>query len=179
MVPFPLRYRVLLSRTHSSRVRIEVPHRPVLHGDSSPTLDGDLPLWSPESMLLSSLALSLLATFEAFAVRDGIEILSWDAKIGGTVDHTPEGLMFTSIIVELDLALAGDAPRIEAALEDARQSCLVLNSLRIPVVIETQLRTPNELEPLLPNQESPRIQPPSARDPAQAPVGQHGQHRAC
>jgi len=124
-------------------------------------------------MLLSSLGLSLLATFEAFAVRDGIEILSWDAKIGGTVDRTPEGLMFTSIVVELDLALAGDAARIAAALDDAGQSCLVLNSLRIPVVIETQLRTPNEREPLPPDL------PQSARDPAHAPAGQHGRHRAC
>ena len=130
-------------------------------------------------MLLSSLGLSLLATFEAFAVRDGIEILSWDAKIGGTVDRTPEGLMFTSIVVELDLALAGDAARIAAALDDAGQSCLVLNSLRIPVVFETQLRTPNELEPLLPDQQSPRSLPQSAHDPAHDPVGQHGQHRAC
>jgi len=130
-------------------------------------------------MLLSSLGLSLLATFEAFAVRDGIEILSWDAKIGGTVDRTPEGLMFTSIVVELDLALAGDAARIEAALEDAGQSCLVLNTLRIPVVIETQLRTPDELEQLLPSQQSPGILPQSARAPVPDPVGQHGPHRAC
>ena len=125
-------------------------------------------------MLLSSLGLSLLATFEAFAVRDGIEILSWDAKIGGTVDRTPEGLMFTSIVVELDLALAGDAARIEAALEDAGQSCLVLNTLRIPVVIETQLRTPDELERLLPGQQSPGILPQSAHDPAHDPVDQIG-----
>src|SRR6185369_10700112 len=179
MAPFPLRYRAVLSRTHSSRVRIEVPPRPVLHGGASPALDGDLPSWSPEYMLLSSLGLSLLATFEAFAVRDGIEILSWDAKIGGTVDRTPEGLMFTSIVVELDLALAGDAARIEAALEDAGQSCLVLNTLRIPVVIETQLRTPDELEQLLPSQQSPGILPQSARAPVPDPVGQHGPHRAC
>ena len=31
-------------------------------------------------MLLSSLGLSLLTTFEAFAARDGLEILAWDAN---------------------------------------------------------------------------------------------------
>ncbi|MBC7974273.1 MAG: OsmC family protein [Myxococcales bacterium] len=142
-VPFPHRYSASLSRTFASRARIEVPHRPVLHGGPSPQLDGDLQSWSPEHMLLSSLGLSMLTTFEAFAARDGITIVAWDAKAGGTVERTPEGLMFTSIVLELAMELTGNVERVEATLEDARQYCLVLNSLRVPVVIEAQIRTPN------------------------------------
>ncbi len=96
-------------------------------------------------MLLSSLGLCMLTTFEAFAARDGIDVLAWDAKVSGTVERTPEGLMFTSIVLELDMSLAGNVDRVESTLEDAKQYCLVLNSLRIPVVIETQLHTPNDL----------------------------------
>jgi organic hydroperoxide reductase OsmC/OhrA len=117
-------------------------------------------------MMLSSLGLSLLSTFEAFAARDGIEIVTWDARIGGTVDRTPDGVMFTSIVVELDIALAGDATRVEDTLEEARQSCLVLNALRVPVVIETQLRMPDELERRPPGPPSPWLRPLSAPDPA-------------
>lgn len=95
-------------------------------------------------MLLSSLGLCTLTTFEAFAARDGIDVLAWEAKVGGTVENTPEGLMFTSIVLEIGMALAGNVDRAEATLEDAKQYCLVLNSLRIPVVIETQLRMANE-----------------------------------
>src|SRR5262249_37442690 len=89
------------------------------------------------------LGLCMLTTFEAFAARDGIEIHAWDARASGTVEPTPEGLSFTSIVLELDMEISGHVERVEATLEDAKQYCLVLNSLRIPVVIETELRTPD------------------------------------
>lgn len=96
-------------------------------------------------MLLSSLGLCMLTTFEAFAARDGIDVLSWDAKISGTVEQTPEGRMFTSIVLELDMRLEGKVGRVERTLEDAKEYCLVLNSLRVPVVIETELHSLNEV----------------------------------
>jgi organic hydroperoxide reductase OsmC/OhrA len=96
-------------------------------------------------MLLSSLGLCMLTTFEAFAARDGIGVHSWSAKASGTVERTPEGLSFTSIVLELDMTLSGNVDRVDATLEDAKQYCLVLNSLRIPVVIETEVHTPDEL----------------------------------
>jgi organic hydroperoxide reductase OsmC/OhrA len=139
-VPFPHRYVASLSRTHASRARIEGPARTMLHGGPSPELDGDVEAWSPEHMLLSSLGLSMLTTFEAFAARDGIDIRAWNARVSGTVEQTPDGLMFTSIVMELAMELAGNLEHLEATLEDAKQYCLVLNSLRVPVVVETQLR---------------------------------------
>jgi organic hydroperoxide reductase OsmC/OhrA len=137
-VPFPHRYSASLSRTFASRARMEAP------------LDGDVDTWSPEHMLLSSLGLCMLTTFEALAARDGIEVLSWDAKIHGTVEQTPEGRMFTSIVLELDMRLDGNVARVEATLEDAKQYCLVLNSLRVPVVIEAELHPLNEASGELP-----------------------------
>jgi organic hydroperoxide reductase OsmC/OhrA len=115
-------------------------------------------------MLLSSLGLCMLTTFEAFAARDGIEVLAWDAKASGTVERTPEGLMFTSIVLELDMELSGNVDRVEATLEDAKQYCLVLNSLRIPVVIEAQVRLPNELQRKLPSELVPETRPFASRD---------------
>lgn len=144
-VPFPHHYSASLCRTFASRARTKVPHRPVLHGGPSPELDGDVNAWSPEHMLLSSLGLCMLTTFEAFAARDGILILSWDGRTSGTVERTPEGLMFTSIVLQLDMELAGNVERIDATLEDAKQYCLVLNSLRVPVVVEAEIRTANDI----------------------------------
>jgi organic hydroperoxide reductase OsmC/OhrA len=165
-VPFPHRYSASLSRTFASRARMEAPPRPALHGGPSPELDGDVDSWSPEHMLLSSLGLCMLTTFEAFAARDGIEVLAWDAKASGTVERTPEGLMFTSIVLELDMELSGKVDRVEATLEDAKQYCLVLNSLRIPVVIETQIRLPNELQRKLPSELTCEMRPFASRDVA-------------
>jgi organic hydroperoxide reductase OsmC/OhrA len=163
-VPFPHRYSASLSRTFASRARMEAPPRPALDGGPSPELDGDVNAWSPEHMLLSSLGLCMLTTFEAFAARDGIEVLAWDAKAGGTVEQTPEGLMFTSIVLELDMELSGNIERVETTLEDAKQYCLVLNSLRIPVVVEAQVRMPNELERRLPSELAIAMPPFAALD---------------
>lgn len=93
--------------------------------------------------MLSSLGICMLTTFEAFAARDGIELLDWKANVTGTVERTPEGLMFTSIVLGIDMAIVGNVDKVETTLEDAKQYCLVLNSLRVPVVVETSIRTPD------------------------------------
>jgi organic hydroperoxide reductase OsmC/OhrA len=142
--PFPHQYRATISRTFASRARVEAPPRPSLHGGPSSELEGDVSSWSPEHLVLSSLGLCMLTTFEAFAARDGIELLSWSATAGGTVERTPEGLMFTSIVLGIDMEIAGCVDRVEDTLEDAKQYCLVLNSLRVPVVVEANIRTPEQ-----------------------------------
>ena len=145
--PFPHQYSATISRTFASRARVEAPPRPSLHGGPSSELEGDVASWSPEHLVLSSLGLCMLTTFEAFAARDGIEVLHWAASARGTVDRTPEGLMFTSIVLVIDMELAGNVERYERTLEDAKQYCLVLNSLRVPVVVEATVQIPDEEAP--------------------------------
>ncbi len=140
--PFPHHYSATISRTFSSRARVEAPPRAPLHGGPSSQFDGDASSWSPEHLMLSSLGTCMLTTFEAFAARDEIEIVSWNATANGTVERTPEGLMFTSIVLCIEMAITGKVQNVERTLEDAKQCCLVLNSLRVPVVIETQISTP-------------------------------------
>lgn len=145
--PFPHQYSSTISRTFASRARVEAPPRQPLHGGPSSQLEGDVASWSPEHLVLSSLGLCLLTTFEAFAARDGIEVLRWVANARGTVDRTPEGLMFTSIVLGIDMELAGNVEQAERTLEDAKRYCLVLNSLRVPVIVEAQIQTPADVAP--------------------------------
>jgi organic hydroperoxide reductase OsmC/OhrA len=133
----PHRYTATLCRTFSSRARFEaLPQLP----DATPPLGSDPA--SPEHMLLSSLGLCMLTTFEAFAARDRIELLAWHARVHGTVEQTTEGPAFTSIVLELDIDIAGNVDQFEDTLEDAKRYCLVQNALRVPVVVETVVRTP-------------------------------------
>ncbi len=90
--------------------------------------------------MLSSLGLCILTTFEAFAARDGIAVVEWNATVHGTVERSPEGLCFTSIVLSLDMELAGNVENFETTLEDAKQYCLIMNSLRVPVVVEANVR---------------------------------------
>ena len=148
--PFPHVYNATVSRTFASRAKVEAPPRESLHGGPSHQFDGDAGSWSPEYLVLSSLGICMLTTFEAFAARDGIEMIRWDANVSGTVERTPEGLMFTSIVLVIDMAITGNVGQVETTLEDAKQYCLVLNSLRVPVVVETQIHTPDDDEAQLP-----------------------------
>jgi organic hydroperoxide reductase OsmC/OhrA len=150
--PFPHQYSATISRTFASRARVDAPPRPSLDGGPSSAFDGDAASWSPEQLILSSLGICMLTTFEAFAARDSIELAQWNAHVNGTVERTPEGLMFTSIVLSIDMEISGRVEHVAQTLEDAKQYCLVLNSLRVPVVIEAQIRTtdgaPVELFPM-------------------------------
>ena len=145
--PFPHQYRASISRTFASRARVDAPSRAALDGGAAAPLDGDADAWSPEHLLLSSLGISILTTFEDLAARDGIELARWDARITGSVERAPEGLMFSSIVVAIDMEIGGNVDAVEHTLEDAKQDCLVLNSLRVPVVLEISCVPPKVTEP--------------------------------
>jgi organic hydroperoxide reductase OsmC/OhrA len=138
--PFPHCYTANIRRTFASRARVEAPPRAHLDCSPSSEFDGDAAAWSPEYLMLSSLGVCMLTTFEAFAARDGIELQDWNATANGTVERTPEGLMFTSIVLSIEMDITGNIAKVEQTLEDAKQYCLVLNTLRVPVVVEAQIR---------------------------------------
>ncbi len=140
-VPFPHHYQTWLVRTLSSRARLEAPPRPMIAGGPPPELDGDASSWSPEHMLLNSIGLCLLTTFEALAARDRIDLVAWEARVGGMVDKTDKGLQFTKYQVEIDMEVS-DPERARATLDEAKQHCLIANALRAPVEIDAKIRTP-------------------------------------
>ncbi len=135
--PFPHQYQTTLVRTFASRARLEAPPRSAIAGGPPPEFDGDATSWSPEHLLLSSVSLCLLTTFEAFAVRDRIDLLAWEARAHGTVERTARGLAFTKIVIEVDMEV-GDSERARKTLADAQRHCLVSNALRVePEVVAT------------------------------------------
>src|SRR3954462_12226896 len=101
-VPFPHHYQTTLVRTFASRGRVEAEPRAPIAGGPPPELDGDSTSWSAEHLLLSSIGMCLLTTFEAVALRDGINLVAWQATAHGTVARTVTGLALTKITVEID-----------------------------------------------------------------------------
>lgn len=140
-VPFPHQYQAWLVRTLGSRARIEAPPRPQINAGPPPEFDGDATAWSAEQLVLSALGMSILTTFEAFAVRAGVTLLAWEAHVGGSVDRTETGLRFTKYTVEIDMEVS-DVERAREALEHTKAHCLIANSLSAPVGIEAKIRVP-------------------------------------
>jgi len=50
------------------------------------------------------------------------------------LDHAPHQQRLGLVLV-----LAGDVGRAEATFDEAKQCCLVLGALRVPVVVETRI----------------------------------------
>jgi len=138
-VPFPHHYQTWLVRTLSSRARLEAPPRPQISGGPPPELEGDATAWSAQQLLLSAIGLSVLTTFEAFAARDRVDLLAWEARVGGTVDKTETGPRFTKFTVEVDMEVR-DVERARTTLDETQKHCLVTNALVAPVEIIAKIR---------------------------------------
>jgi organic hydroperoxide reductase OsmC/OhrA len=132
-------YQTRLVRTLGSRARIESEMRVPIAGGPPPELDGDVASWSPEHLLLSSLGLCLLTTFEALAARDHIELLVWEASVRGTLARTSQGLELAEARVEIDMEVS-DPARARQTLDDARAHCPVANALRMPIDVVARIR---------------------------------------
>jgi organic hydroperoxide reductase OsmC/OhrA len=133
---FPHRYEIALERTASSKAAVEAPPRPPIAGGPPPEFDGDARQWSPEHLLLSSLALCVFTTFEALAARASLGVAGWSARASGMLDKGPDGLAFTSFRVEVLVTVApADLRNAERVLARAEQHCIVTKALRVPVEV--------------------------------------------
>jgi len=137
--PFPHHYRTRLVRTLASRARVEAAPRAPIAGGPPPEFDGDATAWSAEHLLLSSIGLCLLTTFEALAARDHIALAGWDADVTGTLDRDAHGLSFTSFRVALAIEV-DDVERARRTLEDTRVHCPACKALNVPVEIDATIR---------------------------------------
>ncbi len=140
-VPFPHHYQTWLVRTLSSRARLEAPPRPLISGGPPPEFDGDATAWSAEHLLLSSIGMCVLTTFEALAARARVDLLAWEARVGGMVDRGKDGLSFTRFTVDIDMEVS-DIERARTALDETQRHCLITKALRAPVQIEAKIRAP-------------------------------------
>jgi organic hydroperoxide reductase OsmC/OhrA len=138
-VPFPHHYQTWLVRTLSSRARMEAPPRPQISGGPPPEFDGDATAWSAEQLLLSAIGLCVLTTFEALAARDRVDLLAWEARVGGIVDKSEIGPQFTKFTVEIDMEVL-DVERARLTLDEAQRHCLISNALKAPVEILAKIR---------------------------------------
>ena len=137
-VPFPHHYQTWLVRTLASRARLEAPPRPLISCGPTPEFDGDATSWSAEHLLLSSIGMCVLTTYEALAARARLDIKAWEARVGGMVEKTDGGLVFSKFTVDLDMEVS-DVERAREVLEETKRHCLIANSLRVPVEIEARI----------------------------------------
>jgi organic hydroperoxide reductase OsmC/OhrA len=130
---FPHRYHVRVEGGSGGAV-LSAPPRPDLHGGAPTEFGGRDDWWSPEHLLLSAAGLCLKTTFEAFASRAHLDVLSYSSQVEGNLDKTPQGLAFTFIAVAVELVVAeADVARAGDILRTAKDHCIVGNALKTPI----------------------------------------------
>jgi organic hydroperoxide reductase OsmC/OhrA len=141
--PFPHHYEVKLSWPRRGGAMLYAAAAPPIAGGAPPEFDGRDTWWSPEQLLLSSLSLCLMTTFEAIAAKARLSVLRYACRAEATLHRTDAGLGFTAFALHVEVEVAPeDAERVPKLLASAKKHCLVANALRSPVTLDVVVVTP-------------------------------------
>ena len=97
-----------------------------------PEFDGPGGVWSPETLLVASIADCFILTFRGVSRAARLEWESLEARVEGTLERVDGVTQFTRFLTRAALTVkAGvDAGKARELLERAEKACLVANSLR-------------------------------------------------
>ena len=117
--------------------------KPDLQVATPPEFQGGMAgVWSPEDLLVTSVAACFAVTLAAIAERRQVPLRELDVRGTGHVGKRDDGC-FGFVAVELEVEIATDVGFESAAEEAARaaeQHCLVAGALEVPVHVATQVR---------------------------------------
>jgi len=138
---FPHRYDVALAWEGHGGAALTAGPRPMIEGGAPPEFDGKDTWWSPEHLLLSSLSLCLMTTFQAVAGKARLPVEHYDSRAEGVLDRIPTGLGFTGLTLRVNVRV-GSPEQVERArqlLAKAKAHCIVANALVPPVHLDASV----------------------------------------
>ncbi len=105
---------------------------------SPPEFQGEPGLWTPEHLLVASVATCFLATFRAIAENSKLQGARLEVEAEGLLEKEEGGFRFTQIVVRprLTIAEAADEERAQRMLEKAERACLITRSLSSHVELQ-------------------------------------------
>ena len=142
MHAFPHVYRVSARGAGQGRVVLETAGVEPLESSPPVEFDGPGDRWSPETLLLAALADCFVFTFRAVARAAKLEWSELAVSLEGTLDRPERISQFTAFALHATLTVAPgtDVDAAKAALERSEKGCLISNSLKAPVHLETEVR---------------------------------------
>jgi len=122
---------------------------PVISSDALPRLttappaafDGPGDQWSPEHLLVASVAGCFVLSFRAIARASRFEWRELNCEAEGVLERIERRTVFTQFVVRPTLHVPEGADRAMAQklLEKAEDTCFVTNSLSAPCRLETEI----------------------------------------
>lgn len=129
--PLPHRYRVRAAGQSEGSVMVEGAGLPPIATEPPPEFGGPEGFWSPETLLLASVADCFILTFRAVARASRLDWLGLDVEVDGVLERVDNVTRFTQLAIEarLDVAAGVAESAAAAALDKAKRGCLITNSL--------------------------------------------------
>ncbi|HKJ95078.1 MAG TPA: OsmC family protein [Gammaproteobacteria bacterium] len=141
MHPFPHTYRVYARDEREDTVSVETASVSTLETAAPPEFDGPGGHWSPETLLVASVADCYAMSFRAVARASKLEWTRLGVEVEGVLDRVEGVNRFVRFTVKpvLTIDSEGDRKRAQLAVEKAERVCLVTNSLTAEVVLEPEI----------------------------------------
>jgi organic hydroperoxide reductase OsmC/OhrA len=113
---------------------------PVLEVSAPPEFSGEPGKWTPEHLLVASVASCLMTTFLAIASLSRFDVIAYRSNAVARLEKVPgEGYRFTEIVLTPVITVhPADREKAEKALRQAEKHCFISNSLRATVQVAPQ-----------------------------------------
>jgi organic hydroperoxide reductase OsmC/OhrA len=142
----PHRYEVSLASRGNGDALLTSGPLPPIPGGPPAQFGGDGKVWSPEELLLASLTLCLMTTFDSLADRDHLPVAAFQCHTAATLDRTPSGPRFTQIVQTVTILIDDQPAAIRALklLDQAKRRCIIANTLNAPIELIPTIQTLSE-----------------------------------
>jgi organic hydroperoxide reductase OsmC/OhrA len=139
MKAYPHMYIAGAHGTGAGTLQVTSADLPTLASGPPPEFDGPGGLWSPETLLVASIADCFILTFRGVSRAARLEWLSLEAHVEGTLERIDAVTRFTCYLTRAVLTVDStvDHGKARELLERAEKVCLVANSLHGERMLET------------------------------------------
>ena len=121
---------------------LRAPVRPHVQVDAPPEFKGHEGVWTPEHLFVAAVNSCFMTTFLAIAENSKLEFLSFSADAKGKLEKLDgRGFIMTEIVLRPKLLIshARDAERAGRILEKAEKNCLISNSIKTEMKLESEV----------------------------------------
>ena len=131
MQKFPHMYSVKVAGKPENNLTVYAENLPPLEIAPPLQFDGPGDQWSPEDLLMASVANCFVLSFRAIARANKLEWSSIECVSEGTLDRVNGKALFAHILTKVKLNISQDqsVETAEKTLNRAEETCLISNSL--------------------------------------------------
>ncbi len=141
MQELPHFYKVKASGAQQGNLTVAADNLPDMQAAAPVGFNGPGDIWSPEDMLMSSVATCTVLSFRAISRASKLNWISIECESNGELSRVDRKTLFTKILTKVTLVIPKDQNQEKAIklLNKAEETCLISNSLTAETHIECKI----------------------------------------